>query len=209
MIRFVVIFILFFLLHTINATGLELNYSNQQKFYLIVTADDLCLSHGVTQGIVDAHRNGIVTTTSALMNYPNAVETVKRVHAENPNLAIGLHLNITSGKPVLPPHRVPTLIDKNGNFYRADKIVKQLSKISLDEVKAETLAQLELFLSTDVPLDHINSENHIFALYTPLHKVVREIALAQDVPVRNPVPASVHKIIKVKMVAVQKRVHER
>ncbi len=35
--------------------------------YLIVTADDLCMTEGITQGIIDAYRNGIVTTTSSLI----------------------------------------------------------------------------------------------------------------------------------------------
>ena len=66
------------------------------------------------------------------------------------------------------------------------------------ELKAEINAQVGQFLSTGVPLDHINSENHMLSLYTPFHKVVRELAIEHRIPIRNPVPESVHGNIKVK-----------
>jgi chitin disaccharide deacetylase len=166
--------------------------------YLIVTADDLCMTEGITEGIVEAYRNGIVTTTSALMNYPGARETLLRVHQENPELPIGIHLNITTGKPVLPPDEVPGLVDRVGFFYHSHKIIRHLNGIPIEELRAEVNAQIELFLSTGVPLDHINSENHMLALYTPFHEVVRELAAEYDIPVRNPVPESVYGNIKAK-----------
>ena len=166
--------------------------------YLIVTADDLCMTEGITKGIVEAYRNGIVTTTTALMNYPGARETIIRVHQENPGLPIGIHLNITSGRPVLPPEQIPSLVDKNGYFYHSHKIIRHLGNMSVDELRAEVNAQMELFLSTGVPLDHINSENHMLALYTPFHKVIRELAIEHGIPIRNPVPESVHGNIWVK-----------
>jgi chitin disaccharide deacetylase len=166
--------------------------------YLIVTADDLCMTRGITDGIVEAYRNGIVTTTSALMNYPRARETLIRVHRENPELPIGIHLNITTGKPVLPPDQVPSLVDRDGFFYHSHKIIRHLGSISIHELRAEVNAQVRLFRSTGIPIDHINSENHMLALYTPFHEVVRELAKECGVPVRNPVPESVHGNIRVK-----------
>ena len=166
--------------------------------YLIVTADDLCMTEGITEGIVEAYRNGIVTATSALINYPGARETLIRVNTENPGLPIGIHLNITTGRPVLPPEEIPSLVDRDGYFHHSDKIIKHLGKISIDELRAEVNAQVDLFLSTGVPPDHINSENHMLALYTPFHEVIRELAREYDTPVRNPVPESIHGNVKVK-----------
>jgi chitin disaccharide deacetylase len=166
--------------------------------YLIVTADDLCMTEGITDGIVEAYRNGIVTTTSALMNYPGSRETLMRVHLENPELPIGIHLNITTGRPVLPPEEIPSLVDRDGYFHHSHKIIKYLGDISIDELRAEVNAQVELFLSTGVPPDHINSENHMLALFTPFHEVVRELAGEYNAPVRNPVPESVHGNIRIK-----------
>ncbi|MGF1587387.1 MAG: carbohydrate deacetylase [Bacteroidales bacterium] len=166
--------------------------------YLIVTADDLCMTESITEGIVEAFRNGIVTTTSALINYPGARETLVSVHKENPGLPIGIHLNITTGRPVLPPEEIPSLVDRDGYFHHSHKIIRHLANISIDELRAEVNAQVDLFLSTGIPLDHINSENHMLALYTPFHKVVRELAIEYDTPVRNPVPESIHGNIRVK-----------
>jgi chitin disaccharide deacetylase len=166
--------------------------------YLIVTADDLCMTEGITNGIIEAYRNGIVTATSALVNYPGARETLIRVHRENPELPIGIHLNITTGRPVLPPDRVPGLVDRDGFFFHSHKIIRHLGNIPIDELRAEVNAQVDLFRSTGIPIDHINSENHMLALYTPFHEVVRELAKELGVPVRNPVPESVHGNIRVK-----------
>jgi hypothetical protein len=38
----------------------------------------------------------------------------------------------------------------------------------------------------------------MLALYTPFHKVIRELAIEHELPVRNPVPESVHGNIRVK-----------
>lgn len=73
--------------------------------YLIVTADDLCMTEGITKGIVEAYRNGIVTTTSALINYPGARETIIRVYQENPNSLSGYTL-------ILPPGDRSFLLNK-------------------------------------------------------------------------------------------------
>jgi len=41
---------------------------------LIVTADDFGISRGVNRGIVEAHREGILTSTSLMVSRPAAVE---------------------------------------------------------------------------------------------------------------------------------------
>ena len=67
--------------------------------YVIVNADDFGLSAGVTEGILRAHREGIVTSTTILANMPAAEEAVRRL-AEAPGLGVGVHLNVSQG-PVL------------------------------------------------------------------------------------------------------------
>jgi predicted glycoside hydrolase/deacetylase ChbG (UPF0249 family) len=58
--------------------------------YLIVNADDFGLSDGVNQGILDAHRHGIVTSTSLMVLAPAAAQAARGAR-ENPDLSVGLH----------------------------------------------------------------------------------------------------------------------
>lgn len=157
---------------------------------LIVNADDLGLSDGVTEGIVRAWRDGVVTSTSALVNVDGAPGRIAAVHAAHPDLPIGLHLNITDGRPVLPPERVPTLVRADGRFYSIDEIPLQLLRIDHDELAAELRAQAELLTAVGVRFTHIDYHQHIVVLYTPFYRHVIELAREYNVPVRQPVPAS-------------------
>lgn len=163
---------------------------------LIVNADDLGLSDGVTEGIVRAWRDGVVTSTSALVNIDGAANRIAAVHAAYPDLPIGLHLNITEGRPVLPPEQVPTLVDPNGRFYSIDEIPKQLLRIAPDELAAELRAQAELLTSVGVRFTHIDYHQHMVVLYTPLYRHVLDLAREYDVPLRQPVPASLTGAMK-------------
>jgi predicted glycoside hydrolase/deacetylase ChbG (UPF0249 family) len=165
--------------------------------YLIVNADDFGASEAVTQGIIRAWKEGIVTSTSAQVNLPGALERIRTAHAANPTLPIGLHLDITEGKPVLPADQVPSLVDESGNFYSADEITTHLTEISLDELRAELHAQAELLIQSGVQFDHIDYHNHMLVLYTPFYPLVMELAQEYHVPVRQPVPESVYGQIKV------------
>jgi predicted glycoside hydrolase/deacetylase ChbG (UPF0249 family) len=66
---------------------------------LIVNADDFGLSRGQNYGIVEACRNGVVTSTTALVNGA-AVDHAVALRAQIPALAVGLHFTLTLGKPV-------------------------------------------------------------------------------------------------------------
>lgn len=60
---------------------------------LIVTADEFGRSPGVNRGIVDAHREGVVTGASVLVRMPGADDAARR-SKDNPGLALGLQVDI-------------------------------------------------------------------------------------------------------------------
>ena len=168
----------------------------QAPRYLIINADDLCLSEDINKGIIETFKQGVVTSATAMMNMPNAPEMLKEIHSHYPDFPVGLHLNITTGSPVLDPSVVPSLVDSRGNFFGPDDIPFQFQKISLKELRAEITAQLELFLSTGVPLSHLDYHHNIMALYTPFFELVIDLAREYNLPVRNPVPASLYGVVK-------------
>src|SRR5262245_61481826 len=69
--------------------------------YLIVNGDDFGASAGVNRGILDAHRRGILTSASLMVNMP-ASEAAASLAREAPELSIGIHVNLTNegGDPV-------------------------------------------------------------------------------------------------------------
>lgn len=163
--------------------------------YLIISGDDLCKDENTNQAIISAYKDGILTSTSAIINLEGSAEQLKRIHKENPNLPVGLHLNLTLGSPVSPIDEVRHITNRDGHFYTVDKILKHLQNMPVEEVRKELFAQAELFVSTGVPLDHIDYHHHVAALYTPFFEIVRELAIAYEVPVRNPVPTSIYNLI--------------
>jgi predicted glycoside hydrolase/deacetylase ChbG (UPF0249 family) len=57
---------------------------------LIINGDDFGLSHGVNDGIVEAHTRGVLTSTSLMVNAPAAAEAAARAQ-QHPELSVGLH----------------------------------------------------------------------------------------------------------------------
>ncbi len=163
--------------------------------FLIINGDDLCRDEKTDQAIVSAFKNGILTSTSAFINLTDSVNQLKKIHIENPGLPVGLHVNLTQGTPVAVNKGINRITDEYGQFYDIDEIIEHLTEMPVEEVRKELFAQAELFLSSGVPMDHINYHYHLAALYTPFFKIIREMALKYNVPVRNPVPASIYKLI--------------
>ena len=61
--------------------------------YLIVNADDFGASHGINRGIMEAHRRGILTSTSLLVNSVGSREAAE-LSRKTPGLSVGLHADL-------------------------------------------------------------------------------------------------------------------
>ncbi|MCI0628359.1 MAG: ChbG/HpnK family deacetylase [Acidobacteria bacterium] len=61
--------------------------------YLIVNGDDFGASRGINRGIIEAHRRGILTSTSLIVNMPCSEEAA-RLSRTVPDLSVGLHVHI-------------------------------------------------------------------------------------------------------------------
>ena len=59
---------------------------------LIVNADDFGRSRSINEAVIRAHREGILTTASLMVNEPACAEAVA-LAKENPRLGVGLHLD--------------------------------------------------------------------------------------------------------------------
>lgn len=111
----------------------SLIYSNQhssESIKLLVRADDFGNSWGRSTGILKAHKEGIVTSTSIMVSSQFFEESVQLCMA-NPSLTVGIHITIvaTRTRPVLSPELVPSILDPEGFFYESmDELVKSKSQ---------------------------------------------------------------------------------
>ncbi len=148
---------------------------------LIVNADDFGLTAGVSRGILDAHRRGIVTSTTLLVNREIAPVLVDELKASS--LGVGLHLNLTLGAPVSNPKRVPSLVDGEGRFIRDAR--EAATRAKADEARIELGAQIDAFrtLLGRFPT-HLDSHHHV-GRHEPIQTLLFDFARAVKVPVRS------------------------
>lgn len=148
---------------------------------LIVNADDFGVTAGVSRGILEAHRRGIVTSTTLLVNrdiHPALVEELK-----SSGLGVGLHLNLTLGVPVSSPKRVPSLVDGEGRFIRDAREVAARAKA--DEARIELGAQIDAFRQVTGRFPtHLDSHHHV-GRHEPIQTLLFDFATAIRVPVRS------------------------
>src|SRR2546425_2916173 len=85
---------------------------------LIVNADDFGRSRSINQAVIRAHREGVLTTASLMVNEPDCAEAVA-LAKENPKLGVGLHLALLCGRSALPPEKIPGLVNARGEFGHA------------------------------------------------------------------------------------------
>jgi predicted glycoside hydrolase/deacetylase ChbG (UPF0249 family) len=148
---------------------------------LIVNADDFGLTAGVSRGILDAHRKGIVTSTTVIVNRPIDPALVEQLLASG--LGVGLHLNLTLGRPISEPARVRSLVDVEGTFVRDPREVA--ARANKDEARIELGTQIDAFrhLIGRFPT-HLDSHHHV-GRHEPIMELVLDFARAIKVPVRS------------------------
>jgi len=154
---------------------------------LIVNADDFGRSPGVSRGILEAHRTGIVTSTSVMINQPGIEEQLAQALA-HPKLGVGLHLVFSAWRPVLPPKVIPSLVTPSGQFLDQHTLWARAEQIRSGQLRAELTAQVEQFVALTGGLpDHLDC-HHFVHLYPPFFQVYADLTVAFRLPLRVPFP---------------------
>jgi hopanoid biosynthesis associated protein HpnK len=141
---------------------------------LIVNADDFGRSASINTAVIHAHREGILTTASLMVNEPGCAAAVA-LAKQNPKLGVGLHLTLLMGRAALPPDELPGLVNERGEFSNSPVGVgfKYFFRRSLREpLRAEIHEQFQRFRTTGLALDHVNGHLHLH-----LHPVVFSILM--------------------------------
>jgi predicted glycoside hydrolase/deacetylase ChbG (UPF0249 family) len=129
--------------------------------YLVVNADDYGRTPGVSKGIREAHTNGIVTSTTVMMNMPGVEVELRRAQQETPKLGLGVHLVLTSGAPLLPPARVSSIVGGRNRFPTLQEFTDNLKAVDADQAIVEWDAQIQRFIKlAGRNPDHLDSHHH-------------------------------------------------
>ena len=137
--------------------------------HLIVNADDLGISVSTNLAIGRAHRQGVVTSASLMANMPALDHAAERVLRPNPGLGVGVHLCLTSGRPVLDPRALPLLTRRDGSFAHGFLGLVRLlctgrRAEALAEIEREWRAQAGRIDALGFPVDHVDSHQHVYMI---------------------------------------------
>lgn len=140
---------------------------------LIINADDFGKSEDVNRAIVECFDKGYITRTTLMANMPYAKEAAELALAKGFKNRVGLHINLTEGKPLTEGiAKNPDFCDENGVFNAAfyHSTVKRLymNRKTVNEIYDEIKAQIEKYHELGFTLDHIDSHHHVHTNYPVL-----------------------------------------
>lgn len=150
----------------------------------IFNADDFGMSHGVNQAISRAYHEGVLNSTSIMINL-DFVDEALDMKKSMPELNVGLHLNLTNQYPISNAKDIPLLVDEKGKFKHGFVNLFLLSFFKpgalRKQIEIETRAQLEKAIKSGIKLSHIDSHRHIH--HIPLiFKIVSKLAKEYNIP---------------------------
>ncbi len=157
---------------------------------LVVVADDFGLTPGVCDGILRAHRDGILTSTSVLANGPALEDHSDELR--RCGLPAGIHLTLVGeDPPVLEADAIPTLVDDAGRFPATWKAVIArfaLGRVDPDDVRRELDAQVRRVRELGLTPGHVDTHQHLH-LWPAVRDAVLDVAHREGIDVVR-VPAS-------------------
>lgn len=135
---------------------------------IILCADDFGLSGGVSRGILELCRDGRLSATSVMVTFDRWGEDAARLKQVRETTAIGLHLNLTLGRP-LALQSGTTHLDADGTLIPAKSLIRRalLRQLQREPLRVELRAQIAAFYSATGSLpDFLDGHQHVHVLPT-------------------------------------------
>jgi predicted glycoside hydrolase/deacetylase ChbG (UPF0249 family) len=146
-----------------------------QPVKFIVNADDLGASDSINDAIFQAVADGVITSAT-LMATGVALDAAARRTREFPGASFGVHLNITTHKPVTSQPALAPLLTPTGEFERSRYHHARWTRALTDAVANEWTAQVEKVRAAGVTVTHVDSHHHVHTnprLFLALKRVQR------------------------------------
>lgn len=160
---------------------------------LIVNADGFGFAPGVNRGIEKTVADGVVRSTSCVVNFSD-IEELPSFTSRWPHVTAGVHFNLSVGRPVTDPSQVKTLVDGEGNFLGAGLPRRLLSReVSREQVRRELRAQARRMIDLGTTPSHWDGHQNMH-LYPPFFQDALAVAAECGIrrmrtPNRHLVPA--------------------
>lgn len=154
-----------------------------------MNADDFGLTSGVNRAIAELNRTGVLTSAT-LMARAGATDEAIEIARATPTLGVGCHVVLVDGEPVLPPAKIPSLIDSaTGHFLPTlGAFLSRLfsGRIRAREIEAEAAAQIAHLSSRGLRLTHFDTHKHTHMFPGVLRPLLRAADAAGIRAIRNP-----------------------
>ena len=151
---------------------------------LILNADDFGMTRGVNEGIIRAHRDGVLTSATLMANGAEFDDAVSRAKS-NPKLGVGCHLVLVGGSAIAPREKISSLADANGNLPESlAGLVARLSSgfIRMKAIEQELRAQIEKIRSAGIEPTHLDTHKHTHAhpkVMEAVGRVAKELGITR------------------------------
>lgn len=168
-----------------TAAGLPSPASQLAVRQVVLHADDLGMNSAVTDGILRGFEDGLLTSTSLLSNAPDAQRAldcwrqlesrrgqgdlpsiVRRQRLHDPVLPfdLGIHLNLTQGRPLIGDHYPAEMLDRDGCFPGVFGLFRRLLRRSHSvaaAIEEELTCQVQFMLDRGQPPSHLNGHQYV------------------------------------------------
>ena len=141
---------------------------------VIINADDFGITRGVNRAIAELAAAKAISSTTVMANMDEYIE----IAALKNDIGIGVHCNLTVGRPAAAPGSVPTLVNTEGCFFRLNELLQRMrqGKVSARDIAVELTAQLQRLLDLGISPDHFDSHQSLLK-YPFFIKIINNFSL--------------------------------
>ena len=136
--------------------------------------------------VAACHEAGTVSSATLVVN-GGAEGDAARIAGSLERLGVGLHFNLTLGRPVSDPGDVRSLVVEGGRLASRSRLLLRwlLGRLDTGHVRRELLAQLARFTDLGLDMTHIDSHQHVHMI-PPVWAAVSGYCRAERLPTRMP-----------------------
>jgi predicted glycoside hydrolase/deacetylase ChbG (UPF0249 family) len=131
----------------------------QNGLRIVVNADDLGASDEINDAVFQAMSEGVITSAT-LMATGAAKESAARTAQRFPQCSFGVHMNLTTHRPLTSNPALGPLLDDTGHMRRTAVYEVRPTSALVSAVADEWTAQVEWVRKAGVPVSHLDSHHH-------------------------------------------------
>jgi predicted glycoside hydrolase/deacetylase ChbG (UPF0249 family) len=147
---------------------------------IIINADDFGISPEVNRAIVNCFEDGIISSTTIMMNMPYCEDAIKLAFEHGFNESVGLHFNMIEGEPLTTNIKGCERICTDGLFSYKRNSVKKWSRKEATAIVEEFEAQLNRMMEMGIKPSHIDSHEHTHT-EIPIFNIIKKPILKADI----------------------------